>query len=285
MSAAAAEKVPGTVADTAPDSTDDATVAVSEVAKDLATEEALKELFQGADAVADSALDGYYTIRDMPAFEKWITDRKSTLCNPALAQDTPKQKYLVLDLDNTLICRDSYSSDSFRVSGTSPSTYNIQLHPDCLTFLHEMSAHYHQLVIFTSSSYVYALNVVKEITKRYQKAFQDSTEPFSLVLASHNCTIYRGERRKDLDAFGSLSDVVFVDDDPYYSMEGQNDNVIQVRRYHGDESEEPGLMAIAPLLTYLSSVKDVSQSMRDFKKVWHKAGLVKVVPSTVGITC
>ncbi|PLW27118.1 hypothetical protein PCANC_23222 [Puccinia coronata f. sp. avenae] len=154
MSAAAAEKVPGTVADTAPDSTDDATVAVSEVAKDLATEEALKELFQGADTVPDSALDGYYNIKDMPAFEKWITDRKSTLCNPALAQDTPKQKILVLDLDNTLICRDSYSSDSFRVSGTSPSTYNIQLHHDCLTFLHEKSAHYHQLVIFTSSSYV-----------------------------------------------------------------------------------------------------------------------------------
>ncbi|PLW09632.1 hypothetical protein PCASD_22550 [Puccinia coronata f. sp. avenae] len=213
-------------------------------------DQAHKELFQGADAVADSALDGYYTIRDMPAFEK-----------------------------------DSYSSDSFRVSGASPSTYSIQLHPDCLTFLHEMSAHYHQLVIFTSSSYVYARNIVKEITKRYQKAFQDSTEPFSLVLASHNCTINRGERRKDLDAFGSLSDVVFVDDEPYYSMEGQNDNVIQVRRYHGDESEEPGLMAIAPLLTYLSSVKDVSQSMRDFKKVWHKAGLVKVVPSTLGITC
>ncbi|WAR55745.1 hypothetical protein PtB15_6B488 [Puccinia triticina] len=40
-------------------------------------------------------------------------------------------------------------------------------------------------------------------------------------------------------------------------------------------------MAIAPLLTYLSSVKSVPDTMRKLKKVWHNAGLVKVVQSDV----
>ncbi|WAQ85858.1 hypothetical protein PtA15_6A487 [Puccinia triticina] len=40
-------------------------------------------------------------------------------------------------------------------------------------------------------------------------------------------------------------------------------------------------MAIAPLLTYLSSVKSVPDTMRKLKKVWHNAGLVKVVQSRI----
>ncbi|PLW07155.1 hypothetical protein PCANC_24783 [Puccinia coronata f. sp. avenae] len=282
----AAERVPGNAADSAHDSKDATAAAVGDDAKDAATAQALKVLFEGCDAIADSVLDGYYSIRDMQAFEKWIADRKSTLCNPALAQNTPKQKFLVLDLDNTLICRNTKSPDSFWVDGTYPARYRIQVHPDCLTFLHEMRAQSRLVAIFTSSSAVYAKNVVAEIERRYQEAFPGSTlGPFLTTMSSDDCTDFRGERRKDLLKFGPLSHVVYVDDDPYYSMKDQNHIVIQVRRYNGSKSEQPGLMAIVPLLTYLSSITNVSETARNLKKVWHKAGLVKVVPSTVGISC
>ncbi|KAI7941847.1 hypothetical protein MJO29_013921 [Puccinia striiformis f. sp. tritici] len=46
-----------------------------------------------------------------------------------------------------------------------------------------------------------------------------------------------------------------------------------------------GLMAIAPLLRFLSSVDSVSDSLHKLKNVWYNVGLVNVVPSTIGVTC
>ncbi|OAV92298.1 hypothetical protein PTTG_03933 [Puccinia triticina 1-1 BBBD Race 1] len=245
---------------------------------------ALEELFKGSETVDDSVFDGYYCIRDMDGFEEWIRERKSKLCKPALEQDTPKKKILVLDLDNTLIVRDQ-SPYEFIVDCHNGFSYAINIHPACITFLHEMAAHYAAIAIYTSSSAIYASTIYQEITKRYMKAYPGNSPPFYKIKSGNDCSVDDGMRTKNLLMFGSLDDVVFVDDDPYYSIRNQNDNVIHVRRYHGKKSEEGGLMAIAPLLTFLSSVESVSNTMRKLKKVWHNAGFVKVVQCTRNVTC
>ncbi|KAH9459928.1 hypothetical protein MJO28_004407 [Puccinia striiformis f. sp. tritici] len=246
---------------------------------------ALAELLKGSDAVDDSVLDGYYCIKNLDSFEKWISEHKSTLCNPALELSQSKNKILVMDLDNTLIARDCYSHD-FVVDCLNGSRYSIKIHPMTLTFLHEMGQHYKGIAIYTSSSHVYANEIARQITMRYKEAYPDSKHtPFYNILSCNDCILVNGDRCKDLTNFGSLKNVVFVDDDPYYSMRNQNDNVIHVRRYHGQSSQEGGLMAIAPLLSFLSSVDSVPDTMHKLKKVWHNAGYVKVVQSTNGITC
>ncbi|WAR55750.1 hypothetical protein PtB15_6B493 [Puccinia triticina] len=217
----------------------------------------------------------------MDGFEKWIRERKSTLCKPPL---DPKKKVLVLDLDNTLICRDKHPYE-FIVDCNNGCRYPISIHPACIAFLHEMKAHYSMIAIYTSSSAVYASKICDKITTRYLQAYPDNKTPFFTIMSANDCPSVDGMRSKDLLLFGSLEDVVFVDDDPYYSIRSQNDNVIHVRRYHGEKSQEGGLMAIAPLLTYLSSVESVSATMRKLKKVWHNAGLVKVVQCVRGVTC
>ncbi|WAQ85863.1 hypothetical protein PtA15_6A492 [Puccinia triticina] len=236
------------------DDQDDKTRTVSDPAVSPATAEdpaaatADKDLFKGSETVEDSVLDGYYCIQNMDGFEKWIRERKSTLCKPPL---DPKKKY-------------------------SPRVH-------CLPA--EVKAHYSMIAIYTSSSAVYASKICDKITTRYLQAYPDNKTPFFTIMSANDCPSVDGMRSKDLLLFGSLEDVVFVDDDPYYSIRSQNDNVIHVRRYHGEKSQEGGLMAIAPLLTYLSSVESVSATMRKLKKVWHNAGLVKVVQCVRGVTC
>ncbi|OAV86493.1 hypothetical protein PTTG_29873 [Puccinia triticina 1-1 BBBD Race 1] len=139
-----------------------------------------------------------------------------------------------------------------------------------------MKVHYSKIAIYTSSSAEYASKICDKITTRYLQAYPDNKTLFFKILSADDCPIEDRLRTKDMLLFGSLEDVVFVDDDPYYSIRSQNDNVIHV---------QGGLMAIAPLLTYLSSVKSVPDTMRKLKKVWHNAGLVKVVQSVRGVTC
>ncbi|KAI9617454.1 hypothetical protein KEM48_004908 [Puccinia striiformis f. sp. tritici PST-130] len=116
------------------------------------------------------------------------------------------------------------------------------------TFLLEMRKYYRRIVIL-----VYVTEFVRHITTRYHEAY-----PYLKTRS---------------------------DDDPYYSIKDQNDNVIQVRRYYGQSPQLGGLMAIAPLLSCLSSVDGVPDTVDKLKKVWFKANLVKVVESTSGITC
>ncbi|WAQ85843.1 hypothetical protein PtA15_6A472 [Puccinia triticina] len=273
------------------DDQDDKTRTVSDPAVSPATaedpaaatadKEAAEDLFKGSETVEDSVLDGYYCIQNMDGFEKWIRERKSTLCKPPL---DPKKKVLVLDLDNTLICRDKHPYE-FIVDCNNGCRYPVSIHPACIAFLHEMKAHYSKIAIYTSSSAVYASKICDKMTTRYLQAYPDNKTPFFTIMSANDCPSVDGMRSKDLLLFGSLEDVVFVDDDPYYSFRSQNDNVIHVRRYHGEKSQEGGLMAIAPLLTYLSSVKSVPDTMRKLKKVWHNAGLVKIVQCVRGVTC
>ncbi|KAA1079872.1 hypothetical protein PGT21_026216 [Puccinia graminis f. sp. tritici] len=245
----------------------------------------LGKLFESSDAVDDSVLDGTYSIRDMDGFEKWISDHKSTLCNSGFEPDKPNKKTLVLDPDNTLISSDGYEGD-FVVDCNNEKRYSILLHPDCITFLHEMVARYAEIAIYTSSSYVYATKIACQIGVRYARAYpHEDRLPFSKILSSDDCILDGAERKKDLHRLRSLQDVVFVDDDPYYSIRSQNDNVVQVRRFHGKESERSGLMAIVPLLSYLSSVDSVPSTMRKLKKVWYNNRLVKIVQSTMGVNC
>ncbi|KAA1079856.1 hypothetical protein PGT21_025840 [Puccinia graminis f. sp. tritici] len=269
-----------------PATIEDSTVSHEDV-KYVATEAAHDQgLFKGADAVEDSVLDGFYSIRDMDGFEKWISEHASTLCKPAEGKDKPKDKTLVLDLDNTLIARNGHPSD-FTAYCNSGSDYPIKLHPACLTFLHEMSAHYEEIAIYTSSSKDYAQQISSQIALRYAEAYRPNRFPISEILSRDDCPIdpIDKDRCKDLLRFGKLDNVVFIDDDPYYSMRSQNDNVLQVRRYHGNESEEAGLMALVPLLKFLSAVDSVPSNLRKLKKVWHKNGLVKIVQSTGNETC
>ncbi|EFP82363.1 uncharacterized protein PGTG_08319 [Puccinia graminis f. sp. tritici CRL 75-36-700-3] len=251
-----------------PATIEDSTVSHEDV-KYVATEAAHEGLFKGADAVEDSVLDGFYSIRNMDGFEKWISEHASTLCKASEGKDKPKDKTLVLDLDNT------------------GSDYPIKLHPACLTFLHEMSAHYEEIAIYTSSSKDYAQQISCQIALRYAEVYRPNRFPISEILSRDDCPIdpIDKDRCKDLLRFGKLDNVVFIDDDPYYSMRSQNDNVLQVRRYHGNESEEAGLMALVPLLKFLSAVDSVPSNLRKLKKVWHKNGLVKIVQSTGNETC
>ncbi|EFP89343.1 hypothetical protein PGT21_009987 [Puccinia graminis f. sp. tritici] len=258
--------------------------AVGGTEADANATQALEELFKGSEAVDDSVLDGFYSIRDMDGFEKWISEHKSTLCRPTVAQTEPKRKILVLDLDNTLISRGGCEVD-FVVDCENGCHYSIFIHPDCISFLHEMAAHYALISIFTSSSWIYATKIKKKIEERYLEAYPNSICPIRMVMASGHCTLVEGERKKDLLKFGSLDNVVFVDDDPYYSIRSQNDNVVQVRRYHGQESQQGGLLALVPLLSFLSSVESVPTTLRKLKKVWHTNNLVEIVQSTVGVTC
>ncbi|KAH9471055.1 hypothetical protein MJO28_003132 [Puccinia striiformis f. sp. tritici] len=287
---AAAKPITG---DTVLSNTEDAAAAIADDSVPVGAGEgvataALEKLFEGSDSVEDSVLDGFYSIKDMDGFEKWISKHKSRLCNhhALTGQSKSRHKILAMDLDNVLIARDSYPSHFDITCNFGRSDYAIRIHPETLTFLHKMLNHYAEISIYTSSSHEYANKIVDEIRERYLKKYPDSHQiPLLKVLSRNYCPNLEGERRKNLSYFGSLDNVVFVDDDPYYSMRNQNNNVIHVRRYTGDKSEEAGLMAIVPLLTFLSSVESVSDSMLKLKKVWHKQGLVKVVQSTRGVPC
>ncbi|KAI7959340.1 hypothetical protein MJO28_003131, partial [Puccinia striiformis f. sp. tritici] len=98
-----------------------------------------------------------------------------------------------------------------------------------------------KISIYTTSTAEYADKIVAEIRKRYIKKYPDSHQvPLWKVLSRDYGPHLDGERRRDLLLFGSLDYVVLVDDniESYYSIRNQNDNVIRVRRYMGDESEE-----------------------------------------------
>ncbi|POW18583.1 hypothetical protein PSHT_05681 [Puccinia striiformis] len=124
-----------------------------------------------------------------------------------------------------------------------------------------MRKYYRRIVIL-----VYATEFVRHITTRYHMAYPYlKHDPVDAILSGHDSTL--------------------IHDDPYYSIKDQNDNVIQVRRYHGQSPQQGGLMAIAPLLSFLSSVDSVLDTVHKLKKVWFNANLVKVVESTSDITC
>ncbi|KAA1083103.1 hypothetical protein PGT21_025086 [Puccinia graminis f. sp. tritici] len=165
---------------------------------DTIATQALGKLFESSDAVDNSVLDGFYSIRDMDGFEKWISDHKSTLCNSGFEPDKPNKKTLVLDLDNTLISSDGYEGD-FVVDCNNGKRYSILLHPDCITFLHEMVARYAEIAIYTSSSYVYTTKIACQIEVRYARAYpHEDRLPFSKILSSDDCILDGAERKKDL---------------------------------------------------------------------------------------
>ncbi|WAR55746.1 hypothetical protein PtB15_6B489 [Puccinia triticina] len=92
-----------------------------------------------------------------------------------------------------------------------------------------MKVHYSKIAIYTSSSAEYASKICDKITTRYLQAYPDNKTLFFKILSADDCPIEDRLRTKDMLLFGSLEDVVFVDDDPYYSIRSQNDNVIHVR--------------------------------------------------------
>ncbi|KAK9686320.1 hypothetical protein K7432_015201 [Basidiobolus ranarum] len=236
--------------------------------------DASKAIPYGVDVTADPALTGYYKVSDFEKLKEWMVRWFPSSTIPATIE---RSKILVLDLDDTLI---SYRIGASRDAYWHREGRSISFRPFLKLFLQAMCQYYAAVDIFTSSRAPYAEYVTREINEFIQE--EGENYKIRRVFSRDDCIIDNGERRKDLiQTHGMpLSSIVLVDDDPYYSVLSQNNNVLHLpgwEKVNGDT----WLIDSIPFLAHLSQCESIEREIEMFKKIWNKHEFVKTATSTM----
>eukprot|EP00331_Platyophrya_macrostoma_P013502 CAMPEP_0176409566 /NCGR_PEP_ID=MMETSP0127-20121128/2570_1 /TAXON_ID=938130 /ORGANISM="Platyophrya macrostoma, Strain WH" /LENGTH=176 /DNA_ID=CAMNT_0017788961 /DNA_START=35 /DNA_END=562 /DNA_ORIENTATION=+ len=163
------------------------------------------------------------------------------------------QKYLMLDLDETLICSSPtfttlpkinvYIREGLKVIRSFP---NVVMRPGLIEFLNTLEPYYN-LNIFTASEEEYAEAILNRLGIRHY---------FRKVYSRDSCILMNGHNYKDLSTLPHPAKDTILIDDMVHHLTNQSDQVLIVAPFTGN-SWDKELLKLAPFLVELSKVSDI----------------------------
>ena len=128
----------------------------------------------------------------------------------------------------------------------------LVVRPGCNMFLNLLRKFYDEIVVFTSSQYSYAEEIIKIIDKQ---------KIISKIYSRKDCSFYNDVFYKDLNKIKEdLSHIIIIDNYPE-SYLLQHFNGLPISSFMGDIKDNE-LLKLLPLLEKLSQVKDVRNYIR-----------------------
>ena len=201
-----------------------------------------------------------------------------SLSNQKMRMSIFSKKILVLDLDETLVYvtdtiknyfglpqikfeyyifdeSEKFIKENFNKLGIykiKKSTSYLTIRPGFTKFINEVKKYYEQIIIFTSSQYSYAEEIIKIIDKK---------NIISKIYSRKDCSFYNDVFYKDLNKVSQdLSNVIIIDNYPE-SYLLQHFNGLPISSFVGDPKDNE-LLKLLPILEKLSQVKDVRNYIR-----------------------
>jgi len=180
-----------------------------------------------------------------------------------LMDQLPKGKCIVLDLDQTLILGESgldMEDPDFTFQCGDHGMYSVNVRPHVSDFLNFCGNWFSSVCLFTAGTCNYAENILERIDPEkvvQRRRYRDSCEQKSY--------------RKDLTwLWDDLSTIVLVDDRHTSSYSGQEDNLIQISRWNG-EQDDTALRDMIPVLAELVLSDDFPRFLRLRKQTLRKS--------------
>jgi CTD small phosphatase-like protein 2 len=148
--------------------------------------------------------------------EKYLNSKMLTLPEPKSnyhANTANRKKFLVLDLDETLIhtVQPREKSDVvLKLEGMDSLCFNIR--PYCLEFLEKMSEHF-AIYVFTASTPAYATPIIEHLNKKNKTIHGVLSRPHCMETRNGTVVSHSGFYIKDLRIIKNrnLKDIVMVD--------------------------------------------------------------------------
>ena len=215
-----------------------------------------------------------------------INNRKLSIYKNISNKKIPKSQNstLVLDLDETLVYVLDEKNDNLSLPQI-PFEYNIIdeyentikneefknrdnetiekaknyliIRPGFANFIQQSKKYFDEIIIFTSSQYSYAEEIIKII---------DKNKIISKIYSRKDCSFYNDIFYKDLNKIKKdLSKTIIVDNYPECYLL-QHFNGLPIPSFMGDEKDNE-LLKLLPILEKLSKVKDVRNYIREIVSV------------------
>ena len=128
----------------------------------------------------------------------------------------------------------------------------LTIRPGFKKFINEVKKYYEEIIVFTSSQYSYAEEIIKIIDKQ---------KIISKIYSRKDCSFYNDVFYKDLNKIKEdLSHIIIIDNYPE-SYLLQHFNGLPISSFMGDIKDNE-LLKLLPLLEKLSQVKDVRNYIR-----------------------
>ena len=180
--------------------------------------------------------------------------------------DEIPQKTLVLDLDETLVSVKGhkinnsilkqyeffYPLPNEQIDQEIYSKGYLTIRPYLFYFLNEIKKFFNDIIIFTSSKYIYAKEILKII---------DKNNLFSKVYSRENLTFYKNVYYKDLNILNSDLAHTIIIDDKYENFLFHRFNGLPISDFVGNPKDIE-LLKILPILKKLSFVNDVRKIIK-----------------------
>jgi len=186
-------------------------------------------------------------------------------CNASaslLIDQLPRGKCLALDLDLTLILGESgleMENPDFTFQCGDHGVYSVKIRPHVAEFLDFCGNWFDSVCLFTAGTCDYAEAILERIDPEriiQRRRYRDSCEKKSY--------------RKDLTRlWDDLSTIVLLDDRHTSAFPGQEDNLIQISRWNG-EQDDTALRDMIPILAELVLSDDFPMFLKHRKETLRK---------------
>ncbi len=187
--------------------------------------------------------------------KKENTQNKIEKETPFFSSKNPKQFTLVLDLDETIICRKTDSKGHIM----------IMPRPGLKQFLKEISKIY-EIIVFTSATQTYADPILNSLDIKNQYFDKRLYRPHTVLIND----VYI----KDLSKLGrDLSKVVILDNKPQ-NYELQKENGIYIKSYYGNNQNDKVLSYLIPILNKIAN--NPQNDVRKEIKKYHEEIYTKI---------
>ncbi len=187
--------------------------------------------------------------------KKENTQNKIEKETPFFSSKNPKQFTLVLDLDETIICRKTDSKGHIM----------IMPRPGLKQFLKEISKIY-EIIVFTSATQTYADPILNSLDIKNQY--------FDKRLYRQHTVLINDVYIKDLSKLGrDLSKVVILDNKPQ-NYELQKENGIYIKSYYGNNQNDKVLSYLIPILNKIAN--NPQNDVRKEIKKYHEEIYTKI---------
>ena len=174
---------------------------------------------------------------------------------PYFSSKNTKQFTLVLDLDETIICRKTNSKGHIM----------IMPRPGLKQFLKEISKIY-EIIVFTSATQTYADPILNSLDIKNQY--------FDKRLYRQHTVLINDVYIKDLSKLGrDLSKVVILDNKPQ-NYELQKENGIYIKSYYGNNQNDKVLSYLIPILNKIAN--NPQNDVRKEIKKYHEEIYTKI---------
>ena len=164
-------------------------------------------------------------------------------------------EYYILDEEENTIKNEEFKN---RENETIEKAKNyLIIRPGFANFIQQVKKYFDEIIIFTSSQYSYAEEIIKII---------DKNKIISKIYSRKDCSFYNDIFYKDLNKIKKdLSKTIIIDNYPECYLL-QHFNGLPIPSFMGDEKDNE-LLKLLPILEKLSKVKDVRNYIREIVSV------------------